>query len=141
MKKEIKLSVAIGIMVVLVGLAFYGGTVYQKSQSAKARGNFAGRTGANMAQGQRAGVLGQNGLRSGGQPISGQVASIDDKSMVVKMNDGSSRIVMFGDSTVFNKSSVGVKTDLKAGDSVMAIGTKNSDNSVTAQSVQITPAK
>ena len=140
MKKEIKLPMAIGIMVVLAGLAFYSGTMYQKSQSAKARGNFAGR-GAIMMAGQRAGALGQNGIRNGGQPVSGQVASIDDKSMVIKMNDGSSKIVMFGDSTVFNKSSVGAKTDLKAGDSVMAIGTKNSDNSVTAQSVSINPVK
>lgn len=137
MKKEVNLIIAIAIMIVVSGTAFYGGTVYQKSQSTQARGNFAGR---DMGQNSTKGVITGNKTqlnRDGSNPVDGQIISIDDKSVTIKLKDGSSNIIMFSDSTVFNKSTVGSKADLVQGVSLMVIGTKNTDGSITAQNVQI----
>lgn len=91
--------------------------------------------------GRFASVLGQgrNGQRQGFRPVSGHVLSVDDKSMTVKMTDGSSKIVLFSATTTFSKSDAGTKSDVKTGEKVVAFGTDNSDGSVTAQSVQLNP--
>jgi len=134
-KKEISLVLAIVIAFVVGGLGFYGGTYYQKTQATKQRGNFANRTGVGNMR------LGQNnlGAQNGARPVSGEITSLDDKSITVKMSDGSSKIVLLADSTVINKSEAGSKADLKQGDKVMTVGTQNSDGSITAQNVQINP--
>lgn len=138
MKKEINLIAAIIIMIVIGGGAFYGGTTYQKSQTAKTRASIAGRApgqvGANGTN--RAGQFGGAGAR----PISGQVISLSDTTATIKLKDGSSRIVVLAGSTTYGKSTVGTKTDLAQGSQVMVVGTQNSDGSLTAQSVQISPA-
>ncbi|MEI6040473.1 MAG: DUF5666 domain-containing protein [Candidatus Berkelbacteria bacterium] len=132
MKKEINFLLAIGIMVVVAGGAFYGGLSYQKSVSVKARSNFAGRAANGRVQGQ--------GFQAGQQrPVSGQIISLDDKSITVKMRDGSSRIVLIGDKTVIAKSAVGSKSDLAQNAQVGVTGTQNSDGSLTAQSIDIQP--
>jgi hypothetical protein len=64
---------------------------------------------------------------------------MDDKSITVKLQDGSTKIVILSDTTSFSTSSTGSKSDLKTGDTVAAFGTPNSDGSVTAQNVQINP--
>jgi hypothetical protein len=53
--------------------------------------------------------------------------------------DGSSKIVNISPSTTYSKTDTGSKSDLKTGIRVAAIGSPNSDGSVTAQNVQINP--
>lgn len=130
MKKEINLILAVVIALVLGGAGFYGGTMYQKAQSAKTRGNFANRAGGTRL-GQ--GTNGQNQAR----PISGDVIAQDDKSFTVKLVDGSTRIVLFSDSATISKSTAGAKADIATGEKVMVIGTVNSDKSITPQSISI----
>ena len=67
----------------------------------------------------------------------GEVLNVDDKSLTVKMPDGSSKIVILSDTTVISKSDTTAKSDVKVGDKVGVFGTDNSDGSVTAQSVQL----
>jgi len=136
MKKEISLVLAIAIMIVIGGGAFYGGLSYQKAQSAKQRSGFAGRAGqfGDQAPGNRIGAA-----RGGTQPVSGEILSINDKSITVKMRDGSSKIVLIGDSTLINKSTQGNKVDLANNQNVMVVGTTNSDGSVTATNINIQP--
>jgi hypothetical protein len=124
MKKNNNLIITIIIAALVGALGFYGGTQYQKNA------NFAG--GIN---GQRRGFGG--GQNAQNRPVRGQIVSQDDKSITVKMQDGSSKIVNVSDQTLINKASTGTKTDLKSGETVMVFGTTNSDGSVTAQSVSL----
>ena len=75
--------------------------------------------------------------RQGFRPVSGEVLNVDDKSMTVKLPDGSSKIVIMSQTTTFAKSDAGSLADVKVGDKVGVFGTDNSDGSVTAQSVQL----
>ena len=120
------------ILVIAVGAgAFFAGMKYQQS---KRQASFSGQFG--QGQGQRTG-MGAN--RMGFRPVNGDIISSDDKSITVKLQDGSSRIVLLSDKTVYFKSSTGLKSDLKIGDKVAAFGTENSDGSVTAQNIQLNP--
>lgn len=108
--------------------AFYGGMQYQLHQTPSgANGRFGNRTGG--ANGQRQ----FNGMR----PISGEVIDQDDKSITIKMMDGSTKIVLFSDKTTYNKTSAGAKTDIQKGVQVTAFGTANSDGSITAQTIGV----
>ena len=123
-------------LVLIVGSgAFFAGMKYQQSKSSQVpTGNFG-------AFGQRSGRNGQNGQngQNAVRPISGEILSADDKSITVKLQDGSSKIVLLTGTTIYSKSANGAKTDLKVGDRVAAVGTANSDGSVTAANVQINP--
>ena len=56
------------------------------------------------------------------------------------MPDGSSKIAILTNNTVYNKSAKGTKDDLKTGEQVGVFGSTNPDGSVTAQDVQINPS-
>ncbi len=74
-----------------------------------------------------------------GRPISGEILSSDDKSITVKLQDGSSKIVLLSDKTQINKATSVTKLDLKSGEKVAVFGSENSDGSVTAQNIQLNP--
>lgn len=121
------LIVTIVVAVIIGALAFYGGTRYQLG---KLRSGF--------PQG-RNNQFGQRSNNTGIRPINGEILKADDKSITVKLQDGSSKIVILSDSTSINKAAEGTKSDLKTGEKVMVIGTTNSDGSVTAQNIQLNP--
>lgn len=120
------------IVLVVGGVAFYGGIQYQKQQSSPGRTFMGGQQGTG-----RAGI----GMRriGNGQPISGEIVSKDESSLTVKLGDGSSRIVLFTDKTIFNKTEIVEKIELKSGMKVGIFGTSNADGSVTAQNIQLNP--
>ncbi len=133
--------IIIAIVALLVGAgAFYGGMKYQETKTPTlGNGQFFQRNGGG-AGGQFAGRSGQNGQRGGGaRPVNGEIISADDKTVTVKMTDGSSKIVILSDSTQINKAATGSKTDLKTGEKVAVFGTDNSDGTVTAQNIQLNP--
>ena len=70
-------------------------------------------------------------------PVRGQIVSSGDNTITVKLSDGSSKIVDLTSQTKINKATTGSVSDLKTGTTVTAIGTTNSDGSVTAQDVTI----
>ncbi len=120
------------IIAVVVSLAFgaggfFAGTKYQQSKRLAGFNQLGNRNG----QGQ---VRGTNF-----QPVNGEIISADDKSITVKMQDGSSKIVLFSDQTQINQATTATKGDLKVGETVAVFGTSNSDGSVTAQSIQLNP--
>lgn len=137
MKSENKamnpLITTVVVAVVVAGVAFFGGMKYQQSKLPT------GRFGANgqqvFNQNRGGGMMNRGGFR----PITGQVISIDDKSMTVKLADGSSKIVLLSETTTYSKSNTGSKTDVSSGTTVAAFGTENSDGSLTAQNVQLNP--
>lgn len=127
--KNKQLVITLIIVLVVGAAAFYGGMQYQKSQ----RGTFGTRQ---FGQG------GQFGNRSGGngfRPVVGEIIGQDPSSITVKLMDGSSKIVLFSDKTIINKSATGSVADLKTGQQVAAFGIQNQDGSLTAQNIQLNP--
>lgn len=128
--KTQQIVIVVLVAVVTAAGGFYGGMQYQKSQRPSlsggqffTRGNFQGR----------------QGNFQGARPVTGEIIGQDDKSITVKMQDGSSKIVILSAQTVINKAATGTKSDLKTGERIAAFGTENSDGSVTAQTVQLNP--
>lgn len=122
------------VALVVGGVAFFGGMQYQKTQSiSPMQGQFRGPNG----NGPQGGFPGRSGNGQGMMPVSGEIISLDDTSITVKMQDGSSKIVILSDETNINKSSEGSQSDLQTGETVTAFGTTNSDGSLTAQNVSL----
>lgn len=140
MKNPILITVVVAIIVGMV--SFYGGMKYSQSQ----RGNFRNSGQSNFMMGQggqrNGGVSGQNGQRGmmgqGFRPIIGEIISAEDKSITVKLEDGSSKIVLLTDSVNISKSDSGSKSDLKVGIKVGVFGQDN-NGTITAQNIQLNP--
>ena len=115
---------------------FFAGMKYQGSKSSSAGGQFAGRFTGQGGQGRTSGT----GSRAGGvRPITGSILSADQNSITVKLQDGSSSIVLLSSKTTINKAASASAADLTVGSRVSAFGTANADGSMTATSVQINP--
>ena len=120
--------IVIVIIVILIGAGgFFAGMKYQQSKNPRLA-NF---------QGARNGQFQQRG--QGFRPVNGEILSKDEKSITVKLQDGSSKIVFFSETTSINKATEGTKDDLKEGEKVMVVGQENSDGSITAQNIQLNP--
>lgn len=130
MKNNLVMTVMVALLVGAVG--FFGGMQYQKSQNPMSLGP--GQIGMRNQLGNRGGAG-----RMGGRAVVGEVISSDDKSITVKLPDGSSKIVIVSDSTQYNKAATASKTDIKTGERVAVFGTNNADGSVTAQNIQLNP--
>lgn len=134
MKNPIIITIIVAL-VVGVG-AFFGGMKYQQSKRVTFGGNFAGGQFQRRAAGnQQFGRNNQQAFR----PVMGQIVSLDDKSISVKMPDGSSKIVLLGDNVSITKTNQASKTDLSVGAQVAVFGSQNSDGSISAQTVQLNP--
>jgi hypothetical protein len=136
--------ITIIIAVVVGAAAFFGGTVFEKSSLTK-QGLLRTNTRNANGQGRTPGQGGGQGYFRGGPNgnggfIAGEVISKDDKSITVKAQDGSSKIVFYSDSTSVGKSVEGSAGDLNTGEQVLVSGATNPDGSVTAQNIQIRPA-
>ena len=127
------LPIFIIIAIIVAGGAFFAGTKYQAGQ----RNNFA----LNGVNGQFRRGLGGNGTFGGanGNVARGDIIDVSDTGMTVKLPDGSSKIVILSDKTTISKAATGSRSDLKNGETVAIFGTSNSDDSLTAQNVQLNP--
>lgn len=123
------------VLVVIVGAGgFFAGMKYQQSKQPTVSRQFG------SGQGGRTTGQPQGGISRGGfRPVSGEIISSDDKSITVKMQDGSSKIVLLSDKTEINKAEQVELIELKVGEKVAVFGTENSDGSVTAQNIQLNP--
>jgi hypothetical protein len=120
------------IALIVGGVGFFGGMQYQKSRI----GNF-GKDQFQRTQNNQNGKQRGQGNGQKMQPVSGEITSQDDKSLTIKTQDGSSKIIILSETTKVNKTSEGVKSDLKTGEQVMVIGISNSDGTLTAQTVSV----
>ncbi len=121
----------LAVVLLVVGLigGFVGGMQYQKGQiSTSTNGN-----GVQFRRG--AGGLGANGFRA----TLGTILNADASTMTVKLQDGSSKIVILNSKTTIGKTTEATATDLTAGQTVQVFGTTNSDGSVTASNIQLNP--
>ncbi len=120
----------IGVIIVLVvaGASFWGGITYANSNR-PSRGQF--------GQGGMGGMT--RGMRGAGF-AAGEIIAKDATGVTIKLQDGSTKIILAGPSTQILKSASGTTDDLAVGTAVLVNGTANADGSISAQSVQIRPA-
>jgi len=150
-KKSIVIVLCIAVLV--GGVSFYGGMKYGQNNPL-AGGQSVGAGFANLSPAERqarlqqSGGVNRGGIRTGGGFIAGEIISKDDpakdgagKSITIKMQDGSSKIVFYSGTTEIGKFVNGTSTDLEISKTVSVNGTVNSDGSITAQSIQMRPAK
>lgn len=134
MKKNKVIVSSILVAVVLIGVSFYGGMKYGQSNKVSVdRTNFGQRNPQ---------IVGNNtlgGNRTLGGMVSGEIISIDDKSITVKSQDGGSRIIFLSASTTISKMTEGNLSDLIVGSNISINGSSNTDNSINAQTIQIRP--
>jgi hypothetical protein len=126
----------IAVLLALVGGgAFYGGMQFQKSQ------NGGGRQNAFRITGGAGGTFqaGGRNVQAGGF-TNGEILSVDEQGLTLKLMDGGSKIVFLSASTTISAMTSGTRDDLKTGTNVMITGTPNQDGSLTASMVQIRPA-
>jgi uncharacterized protein YneF (UPF0154 family) len=122
MKKNL---ILILIALIIVGAGgFFGGMKYGESQALK---NLTPEKMREIFQQQRAG---QNF-------VSGQVISKDEKSLTVKLPDGSTKIIFLSQSTQILKATEGSIDDLQVGKEILVTGNQNTDGSLTARTIQI----
>ncbi|MDB5189974.1 MAG: hypothetical protein JWN49_300 [Parcubacteria group bacterium] len=140
-KKNKMIAGAAVVLVVVAGVAFYGGMAYAKGGSnagTQARaGQFGGAQSATGAgrTGARNGVFG--GVAGMGGATFGQVIAKDDKSITVKLATGGSKIVFITPTTPVSKDVSGSLADVAVGTQVTVAGSANADGSISAQSVRI----
>lgn len=154
-EKNKKYILPVSLSVVFLVVGFGLGTLYQKNQLessftnrfgnnqmvAENMGNRTG-TGRNNQTGQGTGS--GMGLRdgSGSGALFGEVTKIDNTSLTIKTADGSSKIILLSDSSIFNQSVLASKDNLKVGDQVRVDGTTDSNTgSVTGKTIEINPAR
>ena len=126
---------AIILLLALFGVVgFLAGVQYQKSKRPTVRDFQAMR--GQFGAGERPQGLGGR-FQGQGRPISGEIIEGDEKSITVKLPDGSSRIIFVGETVQINKSAPGTKEDLIQGTQVFVVGSENPDGSLTATSIQI----
>lgn len=141
--KGAQVGILAGAVVVAGGLGFLGGSQYQKAQTPNGS-NFPSMQ--NMTSTQRDQMrqqAGGNGAPSGNVAgrggVSGSIVSKDDKSMTVKLSDGSTKVVYYSSSTSVSTQSAASANDLAVGKKIQVSGTSNSDNSTTANQIIIVP--
>lgn len=118
------------LLVVIVGAGgFFSGRKYQQGKQPTFNRQF----------GRGTGAQGDVNRPAAFRPVNGDIIASDDKSITVKLQDGSSKIVLFSNSTTINKASEATTADLTVGQKVTVFGMANSDGSVTAQNIQLNP--
>lgn len=127
--KNNQMLITIIVAVVVAAVSFFGGMKYQQSQ---------GRNSLLGGQFQR-GLNGQFGRNGSGRATLGDIVSLDSNNITVKMQNGTSKIANLSGTTIYSKTDIALKSDLKTGEKVAVFGTENSDGSITAQNVQLNP--
>lgn len=127
--KSTTIIILIAVALAAGGGGFFGGMQYQK-----------GKQTATPAFGNAVQFRNRLGAGASGGAVRGTIASIQGNTMTVKLRDGSSKIVLLAGSTTVDKTVTGSTGDLTAGAAITAIGTANSDGSVTATTVQLNPS-
>lgn len=125
--------------VVFGAAGFAGGIKYQQSFGTSTQPASSLAAGAGARQGRFGGSLPAGGGQNGARSVSGQIISLDSNSITVKLADGSSKIVLLTGTTKVNQTVAATTSDLKTGATVVALGTANSDGSLTATEVSLNP--
>lgn len=132
---KIIIIISAAVVVVAASSGFFAGVKYQESRRAAIVRQFAGGQGF----GSR-GFMTGNGSRAGIRPVSGEIIGSDDKSITIKLADGSTKIVLVSETTLINKASQATRSELVTGGTVLVFGQESSSGIVTAQNIQLNPS-
>lgn len=132
------------ITIISLALGFGGGYLFKNYQVGKMRSNFDGQLLERQGNGQGLQNVQRpqngQGLQTGfGGMVMGEIISQDENSITVKSQDGSTIIVIIGDSTTYTKTQNTDKGELDTTTQVRVFGSANSDGSITAQNIQLNP--
>jgi hypothetical protein len=123
------------IVLIIVGTsAFWGGMKYQQNKVFSQRPSF-----QNLSPEQRQQFISQRAGRMGANFLSGEVMSKDEKSLTLKLPNGSTKIVFFSGSTQISKATEGNIDDIEIGKQIVVSGEQNPDGSYTAKTIQLSP--
>jgi len=127
---------------VVVVLAAGGVAAWQFSKSKSSTSQASARLGgANYAAGQTgSGQRGARGANSSFGGASGKVLSKDSNSLTIQLSNGGSAIVFYSGTTRVSNNVDAQASDLAVGQTISARGTKGSDGTISASSIQIRPA-
>ncbi|CAN5308833.1 hypothetical protein BH10PAT1_BH10PAT1_6180 [soil metagenome] len=127
--------IIVGIVALIIGVAggFFGGMQYQQNKLTAGRTQF---TAGNFTRGGNT-AAGTGRTEANGMAVRGQIISADSNSITVKLQDGSTKIVVLGSTATIAKTTTGSASDLTNGAEVTVFGTTNSDGTVSATNVQV----
>jgi preprotein translocase subunit YajC len=131
--KNQNLIISVLIAVIFTATVFFAGVKYQQRQTISQRGQF-----ANTLRQSLGPAAGASRNRFGAQII-GNIISADDKSITVKLADGSTKLVYFSSSVIIQKAAPGTQSDLIAGEKVAIFGSTNTAGLITAQNIELNP--
>jgi hypothetical protein len=121
--------VAVATAVIVGGAAFGGGyAVAKKSAPALAGRGMMARDG--QAGGQ------QKAQRAASNMANGEVLTVEEGSLTIKLADGGSRIVLLGKDAVVSYCAEAELSTVQPGTSLLATGEANADGSLTARFIQ-----
>lgn len=147
--KKYSILIFVAIAVIVAGLSFEGGILYQKNKNKNSMpsGMPTDMAGGNISSDDTAAngnTSGRNGTppsgtapNGNGGGTSGTIVSKDDESITIKTSDGSSMVIYYSDSTTVTKSSTASLSDLVTGSEISVMGSTNSDKSVTAKEITV----
>ncbi len=148
MNRTVQIILGILVVVVVAGGSFYGGMVYGKSQvptfpNAALRGQ--GGAGGFVPGGQATGGQAQGGAAArqgaqGGGFVIGQIEELGNGVLTITDTSGKQTRVTVTDTTLIEKNASVTLADLKKGETVMVSGATGTDGTITARSVQVSPA-
>ncbi len=124
-------------LLVVAGAAFYGGQQFGvmrgRQERAQAASTFFGGRG-----GQGGNFQGGQGTAGGfaGRGVNGTVSAVSGDSITITARDGSTVTVQLAQGGVVRKQTEGQLSDIKTGDVITAIGTRNGDT-IAASAIQI----
>ena len=146
MNRTVQIILGILVVVVVAGGSFYGGMVYGKSQvptfaALRGQGGAGGSVpgGQGTGQGGAAARQGAQGAQGGGF-VFGQIEELGNGSLVITDTTGKQTRVTVTDTTLIEKNASVTLADLTKGETVMVSGTTGTDGTITARSVQVSPA-
>jgi hypothetical protein len=147
MNRVVTIVLGILLVVAIAGGSFYGGMVYGKNQAESefpALGEFEGMPGGRGQFGGEAGArpgadTGQTERTQGGS-LFGEIQSIGDGEMTIVDQSGEKVQIYVTDTTLIQKQAEVTLADLDEGETVVISGSRGDDGSITARTLQVSPA-
>jgi len=144
-KSFVILILVIILVVGAIGGAFIGGQALGKSQG-KTEANQALESQLSQFSGGRQGMSPEGSTLPGGMGgiffrggTSGTVAEVEGNMLTLDALDGTKVRVVISDQTTIEKMAQGTTTDISAGTTITVTGQENTDGSIQATSIFITP--
>lgn len=145
MSTVVKAIIAVIVVAVVAGGAFFAGTAYGQAQAQNTRAEFfrnrqgggnGGAFGQNGANGQNGG-MGQNGA-SGRPAAFGTVKSVNGDTIVLTQQDGSTVTVTVNNQTTIQKQTTGSLSDIQPGARI-TVTSDQTGSQIVARGIQVRP--